>query len=144
MAAAVLMCSGLAGGKGALARTPAWGDAQVVGQDMAQAPKKPALSPAQRQQKLAQWRAARDCAIFHDNRAARFKRQGDKAKAAEAELDWGDWDDVALDIEIELDMDAGETLAVEAKMEEAHQAQIGKSGWAGYEKAWAGKCREAP
>lgn len=106
--------------------------------------RKPRLTQAQREQKLAQWRAARHCAIFHYNRMERFTQRGDAGKAEAAESDWGDWDDVALDIETELDMEARETLAVEDRMEAEHQAQIARAGWAGYEQAWAGKCREAP
>ncbi len=106
--------------------------------------RKPRLTQAQREQKLAQWRAARHCAIFHYNRMERFTQQGNAGKAEEAELDWGDWDDVALDIETELDMEVRETLAVEDRMEAEHKAQIARAGWAGYEQAWAGKCREAP
>lgn len=104
----------------------------------------PTLTKAQRERRLAEWRAARDCAIFHYNRFERLERAGDKARAEDAELDWSDWDDVALDIETELEMVASETLAIEAKMEAAHKAQIARTGWAGYEKAWQGKCAEVP
>lgn len=106
--------------------------------------KSPAPTSAQRERKLAEWRVARDCSIFLYARFRRIEQAGDKARADEAEYHWLDWDDIAMDIEIELDMDSQETVAVETKMEAVHNAQIARSGWTAYEKAWMRKCGKVP
>lgn len=114
----------------------------IIGEAQAQ-PKKP-LTAAEKTQKLAQWRAAFDCATFHANRMDRFEKQRDEAAARQAEELWMDWDDLAIEIEEELDLPLHEEAELSRKVEATHQAQLAKSGWPGYDKAWMGKCGKSP
>ncbi|MGE0154011.1 MAG: hypothetical protein AB7R90_15455 [Reyranellaceae bacterium] len=115
--------------------------AQTLAQNLAQ---KKVLTPAETKQKLAQWRAAFDCTTFHYNRLDRFTRQGNAQAAEQAEELWLDWDDLAIEVEEELDQPLHQEAAQSRAVEEAHQAQLTRLGWPGYEKAWMGKCGKSP
>lgn len=129
---------------GTMAMMAALVAAMTLGVSPAVAQAKKPLAAAEQQRVLAALRAANECAAFHYNRMERLAKAGSATAAAQAEELWLDWDDLVMDHEDTLDLPLHEKAALTTKVEKAHQAQLKRAGWAGYEKAWTGKCGKSP